>query len=280
MHELDQKLLRQSCARVAEGYAEADFLCREIGTRLLQRLELVTLEPTRILDLGSGPGELAPALAAHYNDAQIINLDRSQDMLRVANSQVPQVCADAHQLPFVDASFDLAISNMMLPGCVLPERVFSEARRTLGHPGLFLFSTLGPDTLKELFRAWSRVDNTPHIHAFADMHNVGDALVQAGFREPVMDVECLTVTYADISGLVRDLRGIGATNVLLGRRRGLTTPRLWQAMLAELENARNDAGRLEFTVEVVTGQAWTGPQDTGVTMVDGEAAFPLSRLKS
>jgi malonyl-CoA O-methyltransferase len=123
------------------------------------------------------------------------------------------------------------------------------------------------------------VDDLPHVHTFADMHNIGDALVQAGFREPVMDVEHLTITYGDAERLIADLRQAGATNRLLDRRRGLTSPRLWQAMLTELEAARNADGRLEISVELITGQAWTGEPARGVQMHEGEASFPLSRLR-
>jgi malonyl-CoA O-methyltransferase len=278
MHELDQKLLRRDCNRVAPAYASHDFFCTEIRGRLLERLSLTKLDPGHILELGSGTGASGKSLHGLYPDARIIELDWAENMLRTA-AHGDRLCADAHFLPIRDHSIDIIFSNLMLPGCAEPERIFQEARRTLKHPGLFLFSTLGPDTLKELRRAWDKVDNTPHVHTFADMHNIGDALVQAGFREPVMDVEHITITYAEVDKLVHDLRNIGATNRLLSRRRGLTTPGLWKHLLTELETRRNATGRLAISLEVITGQAWTGEPPRGVQMQDGEAAFPLSQLQ-
>ncbi len=140
------------------------------------------------------------------------------------------VCADSHRLPFADASVDIIVSNLMVPGCADPVAVFREARRVLRTPGLLLFSTLGPDTLKEVRRAWPADDPHPHVHAFADMHNIGDALVGAGFREPVMDVEMLTVNYREVRRLVTDLRAVAATNQLAARRRSLTGTGRWREL--------------------------------------------------
>ncbi len=280
MHELDQTLLRASCDQIAPGYDDADFFCAEVRARLLERLGLISLTPDNILDLGTGTGTTVAQLRTHFPAALIVGLDWSMNMLCSGSTIEAPICADAHQLPLADTSVDIVISNMMLPGCADHEQVFREARRVLRNPGLFLFSTLGPDTLIELRYAWSKVDPLPHVHAFADMHNIGDLLVQAGFREPVMDVENLTVNYSDVTKLIDDLRGVAATNKLRERRRGLTTPRLWQRMLQELEVTRNTQGKLRTSVEVIIGQAWTGQADTGVAMHDGEASFPLSRLKS
>jgi malonyl-CoA O-methyltransferase len=279
MHELDQIQLRRAFDRVAPDYDAADFFCTEIRGRLLERLDFINLQPHRVLDLGAGTGAATGMLRSRYADALIIQLDWSEAMLKNARNADTGLCADSHQLPLADASIDVIVSNLMLPGCATPEIVFAEARRVLRNPGLFLFSTLGPDTLKEIRRAWSRVDDHPHVHSFADMHNVGDALVKAGFREPVMDVEKLTITYADINKLVTDLRAVAATNVASERRRSLTSPRHWSRFVSELNTSRNPAGRLPVTLEVVTGQAWTGNPDIGVPLEDGEAHFPLSRLK-
>jgi malonyl-CoA O-methyltransferase len=276
MHELDQTLLRRANDLAAEGYEDNDFFCREVRERLFERLELVDLQPTHILDLGAGTGIGAKALKSIYPEAMVVALDWSESMLSAGNTE--RVCADAHQLPLADASVDIVVSNMMLPGCINPEQVFHEAHRVLRYPGLFLFSTLGPDTLKELRKAWARVDKAPHVHNFVDMHNVGDALVQAGFRDPVMDVEHVTVTYGQPKKIAADLRAVAGTNLLVSRRRGLTTPRLWDRMLGELEKSRNQEGRLPVSIEVIGGQAWTGKPDPGVAMYAGEARIPVSDI--
>jgi malonyl-CoA O-methyltransferase len=279
MHELDQTQLRTAIGKVAASYDDADFFCAEARARLLERLELVTLVPRQLLELGAGTGKARSQLATIYPDARLLQLDWSLAMLRQSDTPHEQIiCADSHRLPLADASVDIVVSNMMLPECSQPEAIFAEARRVLRPPGLFLFNTLGPDSFKQLRRAWAKVDNSAHVHVFADMHNVGDALVKAGFREPVLDVEMLTVTYAEIDGLIRDLRGVAGTNFRQERRRGLTTPRMWNNMLAALERSRDPEGRLPVGMEIVTGQAWVGEPDAGVHMEDGEARFPVSRL--
>ena len=276
MHELDQTLLRRANDLAAERYDDQDFFCQEVRGRLFERLELIDLQPTHILDLGAGTCVGATTIKHAYPEAMVVAVDWSESMLRTGDTE--RVCADAHQLPLADASVDIVVSNMMLPGCASPEQIFHEARRVLRHPGLFLFSTLGPDTLKELRKAWERVDKAPHVHRFADMHNIGDTLVQAGFRDPVMDVQHVTVTYEQPKQLVADLRSVAGTNLLTSRRRGLTTPRLWNRMLGELEKIRNQEGRFPVSIEVVTGQAWTGKPDPGVTMYAGEARIPVSDI--
>jgi malonyl-CoA O-methyltransferase len=279
MHELDQIQLRRAYDRVASTYDEADFFCTEIRGRLFERLDFISLQPKTVLDLGAGTGAAARQLQTRFADTLIIELDGSEAMLANSDKMGTEICADSHCLPLADASVDIVISNLMLPACAVPEMVFSEARRVLRNPGLFLFSTLGPDTLMEIRRAWSQVDDAPHVHTFADMHNIGDALVKAGFREPVMDTERLTVTYADVDKLIADLRAVAGTNFAAQRRRGLTSPRHWARFIDKLYATRDSAGRFAVSLEVVTGQAWTGNPEIGVPLRDGEARFPLSQLK-
>jgi malonyl-CoA O-methyltransferase len=279
MHELDQTLQRRAYDRIAPSYDETDFFNAEIRVRLSERLDLITLEPAVLLNLGSGTGAGSRELQALYPQALVIDLDWSEAMLAAATHEAAGICADSHKLPLADASVDLILSNMMLPDCADPMAVFSEARRVLRNPGLFMFSTLGPDTLREVRTAWSQVDDHPHVHVFADMHNVGDALVHAGFREPVMDVAALTINYQNTRRLTEDLRAVAATNIDANRRRGLTTPRRWQSFVHELDGRRNTAGKIPVTMEVIIGQAWTGAPERGVPLTDGEASFPLSRLQ-
>jgi malonyl-CoA O-methyltransferase len=158
-------------------------------------------------------------------------------------------------LPFGGQSFDLGWSNLALQWLGEPDRGLRELRRVLSEHGLLLFSTFGPDTLRELRAAWSEVDGFNHVNQFIDMHDLGDALVRAGFAEPVMDVEHLTLSYADIGGLLRDLKGLGAHNVTAGRPRGLTTRGRLQALERAYERYRED-GRLPATWEVIYGTAW------------------------
>lgn len=279
MHDLDQFQLRRDSDRIAADFDRTDFLCREARERLLERLSLISLDASVILDLGAGTGAATPTLLDHYPNALVIELDWSEPMLAVApDRQRVRLCADSQRLPLADNSVDIVVSNLMLQGCAAPLDVFAEAQRVLRTPGLFLFNTLGPDTLKNLRRAWGSVDEAHHVHAFADMHNVGDALVKAGFREPVMDVENIDIRYKDIQRLFADLRTGAAVNRLVERRKSMTPRGLWNSMLAAAEQLRSADGSFVAHVELITGQAWTGDAGPGVMMHDGEATFPISRL--
>jgi len=153
----------------------------------------------------------------------------------------------------------MVFSNLMLQWCPEPDPVLVEVRRVLRGQGVFLFTTLGPDTLNELRSSWAAVADHDHVHPFIDMHDIGDALIRAGFVEPVMDVERLTLTYEDVRTLMQDLRSIGARNASSERPRGLLGPRRLAAVVQAYERFRRD-GRLPATYEVVYGTAWT-PQD-------------------
>jgi len=248
--------------RAAQDYDAAAFLQKEVGERLLERLDLMATTPARLLDLGCGTGRPTRAMMKRYPKAQVIGADLAPGMLRVARrhqrwfgAKAQWVCAEATQLPFADASCDLLYASLLLQWCEDLDTTLLEWRRLLKPHGLLLFSTLGPDTLKELRAAWSSVDEYNHVNRFLDMHDVGDALIRAGFVEPVMDVEHMTLTYMDAPALMRDLKNIGAHNVTAGRRRGLMGRGRLAAFSAAYERFRHE-GRLPATYEVVYGTAW------------------------
>jgi len=233
----------------------------EVRQVLLERLDLTALDPRVVLDAGAGTGHGARALQRRYPKALVIALDSSLGMLRAAARQrawlrpFRRLCADASQLPLKDASVDLVISNFMLPWTDL-DATFAELRRVLTPRGLLTFSSLGPDTLRELRSAWAGVDSHTRVHPFIDMHDVGDALIRAGFAGPVLDVERYTLEYAEVRALAADLKALGAHNAATDRPKGLTGRGKFAAMQAAYEVHRRD-GRLPATCEVVFGQAWT-----------------------
>jgi malonyl-CoA O-methyltransferase len=270
--QLDRRAVRQSFDRAAGGYDALAVLQREVGSRLAERLNLIAFTPASILDAGAGTGQGARDLAARYPHARIAALDFAPRMLDAIPSSRPRVCGDIQALPFGDGAFDLVWSNLAVQWLADPDRGFAELGRVLSERGLLLFSTFGPDTLKELRTAWSHVDGFNHVNLFPDMHDLGDALVRAGFAEPVMDVEQLTLTYADIGDLLRDLKGLGAHNVTAGRPRGLTGRARFTALSEAYERFRRD-GRLPATWEVVYGTAWAPMAfERGVLAHQGEIA--------
>jgi len=277
---LDPVQVRRAADRAAATYDAAAVLQREVGRRMAERLALIKLQPKVILDAGCGTGEALGELRARYPGATILGLDVAANMLAAARrragamaappgpwltrllgahavpgGEIRFVCGDAARLPFAAGSFDLVWSNVVLQSIVDPGAAFTEFLRTLRVGGLLLFTTLGPDTLKELRGAFGGVDGATHVSRFIDMHDLGDLLVDTGFADPVMDAEVITLTYADGTAMMRELKATGAQNATLGRPRGMMSRERWQRVLARLEAFRRD-GRLPATCEIVYGHAW------------------------
>ncbi len=267
--QLDPGLVRRRAGRAAAAYASVDTLAREVSRRMGERLDYIRIEPRRILDLGCGPGADLPAFAERYPGVARLAIDSAPAMLAQARGETgllkrllrfgkpaePDfVCADARALPLARGSVSLAWSNLMLQWLHDPLPALKEIHRVLEVGGMLMFSTLGPDTLKEL-RAALPPSDAEHLHRFIDMHDLGDALVGAGFSDPVMDMEMLTVTYTSLDDLLHDLRASGSANAAVTRPRGLVGKGHWQKLRANYERLRRD-GRLPATVEVVYGHAW------------------------
>lgn len=259
---LDRIAVRRRFARAATSYAEASRLEAEVGARMLERLDYVKLEPRRVLDAGCGPAREAAGLADRYPQATIVLLDAALPMLNAARpagflsrlfarrERLP-VCGALERLPLASSSIGLAWSNMALHWVAEPLAAIRELHRVLEPDALVMFSTLGPDSLKELRAA----AGPARVHAFIDMHDIGDMLVAAGFADPVMDAERMTLTYPNAQGLFADLRATGQTSALAERNRGLAGRRFLSNLTSALDATRR-ADRLEVTVEVVYGHAW------------------------
>ena len=281
--DLDKRQVAATFEKAAPTYEAHDFLQREVAARALERLDLMSLQARLIADIGSGTGRCARTLAARYRRATVVQCDIAWAMCEQARAYAPKlfsrhrfVCADVEQLPLKDATFDLAFSNLSLQWCLDLGRAFAEIQQILKPNGLLLFTTLGPDTLKELRQAWAQVSNTPHINRFFDMHDVGDALVQNGFSEPVMETEYITVNYDDLLTLMRDLKGLGASNAARERARGLLGKRNLHALIDAYEAFRAD-DKLPATYEVIYGHAWA---TEGLSTQTGDVhTFPLAHLR-
>lgn len=263
-YALDPRLARRHFAKAVCHYDDHAFLQREVGSRLVERLDYIRLQPQVVLDLGCGTGWLAQQVAQRYPQAHMVAVDAVQPMVQQACRALGQVgvqgiCADAHALPLADGAVDMVLSNLMLQWCAAVPQVFAEVARVLRAGGLWLFTTFGPDTLKELRASWAQVDGHPHVSQFWDMHDLGDALLAAGLRDPVVDMEMLTLTYPDVRGLLAELKGIGANNAALGQRRGLTGKGRWQAFWQAYGAFRLPDGRYPATYEVIYGHAWAPP---------------------
>ena len=295
----DAKQVRRAFSRSAASYDAAAQLQHAVEARLLESLDylddpaLQREPPQRVLDLGCGTGRASIAMQKRWPKAQIVSLDLALPMLRQARGtsarsmgwlsnpfarKPAQVCADARALPLAEASVDVLFSNLCVQWVEDLDALFAGFRRVLKPNGLLLVSTFGPETLWELRDAFAHADAAPHVSPFADIAGFGDALVRAGFRQPVLDREEETTHYPDLPALVRELRAIGATNALASRRHTLTGRSRFATAASAYETHR-DAQGLPATWETITAMAWA--PEAGTPLREGDvdvASIPLSRI--
>lgn len=295
----DARQVRRAFSRSAASYDAAAALQHAVEARLLESLDylddpaLQREAPQRVLDLGCGTGRASLAMQKRWPKAEIVSLDLALPMLQQARGaskrsagwlsnpfarRPAQVCADARALPLAGGSIDVLFSNLCLQWVEDLDALFAGFRRALKPHGLLLVSTFGPDTLWELRDAFAHADDAPHVSPFADIAGFGDALVRAGFHQPVLDREVETTHYPDLSALMRELRAIGATNALASRRHTLTGRARFAAASSAYE-AHRDAQGLPATWETISAMAWA--PEAGTPLREGDvdvASIPLSRI--
>ncbi len=257
--------VRRRFERAATSFGDADFLHQRCFEGLLERLEPMQLKPRCIVDIGCATGIRTGELAKRFRRARVLGVDLALGMLRASRqnrsrfSRLRELQADARALPLKTGTADMIIANLTPVWFADPDACFAEAARVLRKEGLFVFASLGPDSLVELRAAWAAADDGAHAHVlpFADMHNTGDALVRAGLRDPVLDVEHITISYDDPRGLYRDLTRIGGRNVVRQRRDTLTGKARFRRFEAAVRE-QSGGGKIELSVELVFGHAWGG----------------------
>lgn len=242
-------------------YDLAAVLVREVGEALLARLDWVALKPQRLIEVGCGAGYCTQLLRKRYPAAELLAIDDSPEILRYAGTLgLPQTswsCNSLYTLPVADHSVDLIVSNLVLPWCMDLMKLLQEWQRVLRPEGLLMFSSFGPDTLRELQR-----QATPLPH-FVDMHDLGDALIQIGFADPVLDVDHFTLTYRKQQQLQKELQLTGFITA--------------QDRIAPLE--KNSAGVIPLTYEIVYGHAWQPVMNKNSVASGGVVKFPLAHLR-
>lgn len=295
---LDLLRVRKAFGRAAAQYDAVAVLQHEVEAQLLERLEILATppeqwlaeartaginapfktQPARILDVGCGTGRASAFLQKRYPKAEVLALDMALPMLREARKQAGwwrpfrRVCGDARALPIADQSIDLLFSNLCLQWIEKLPEAFAEFRRVLRPGGWLMFTSFGPDTLTELRQSWAAADQAAHVNVFLDMHDVGDAMLAAGFRAPMLDVERFTLTYRDVRQLMRELKAIGAGNANSARARGLTGKSRLQRMLEHYEGFRSAEGLLPASYEVIFAQAQAPDSTQPRRTEDGEVA--------
>jgi malonyl-CoA O-methyltransferase len=301
MSELfDHRQVRRAFSRAAHHYDDAAGLQREVGARLLESLDYFderaeretpggkARTPQVVLDVGCGPGHATAQMQQRWPKAQVLALDLALPMLRETRhnaggwrpfKQRPQaLCADARALPLADGCVDVLFSNLCLQWVEDLPAVFAGFRRVLKPDGLMVLSTFGPDTLWELREAFGHADSAPHVSPFASIAQFGDALIAAGFKDPVLDRDEFHLQHSTLGDLMRELRTLGATNALSTRRRSLTGRERFARAAQGYEPLRRD-GKLPATWEVITAHAW-GPQPGTPIRLGGidEVAVPVAKI--
>ncbi|RUR22402.1 malonyl-ACP O-methyltransferase BioC [Legionella qingyii] len=266
----------------AAEYERAAKVQQEIGVRLLERLQYLNMKPQRILDLGCGPGFFSYELTKIYPKAQVVGLDLAALMLIQAQKKQgwrrkwSLVAADMLHMPFATGAFDLIFANQVIHWGSPLQQVFRELNRVMKANGCLMFTTLGPDTFKELKYAWSGANQHAHVNEFADMHDVGDYLMAEHFLEPVVDMELLAVHYESLPKLLQALKAQGVKNINPQRNQGLTGKAAWRQFEQNYSTLQTDNGKYPLTYEVVYGHAWKGEQRK--TELGIETMIPVSQI--
>ena len=267
--------VRRRADAAAATYDSVDFIQAHTREGLLDRLQPIAVDADLVLDLGAATGSAVPLLTRRFRGARVLGVDVSHNMLAMARRKQGWlrrkwfVQADASSLPLPDQCVDVVFANMLLPSVDDPIPLFTEISRVLRDGGVFAFATLGPDSLQELRHAWPRTGAQAPPSPFLDMHDVGDAMVRSGLRDPVLDVDRLTVTYPDAAAIFRDLTAMGGRNSRYSGSGGLTGGARYAAMLDALERCRED-GVLSLDLELVYGHCWGSgrPAATGEVRID------------
>ena len=259
---LDKQSVKKSFNRAAKSYDQVAILHEEVLKRLLQRLPYIRHQAETVVDIGCGTGRGIRGLQKQYPGARVVATDLAWSMLREARSRYRWlakkylVAADMEQLPFADSSFDLVFSSLALQWSNDLRVSLGEFARIARPGALLMFSSFGPGTLKELDSSWRAFDDHPHVHAFVDMHDVGDILGASGFAQPVVDTETIRLEYENFRSLLDDLKRAGETNADVSRRRGLMTPARLRQLEASYREHGFEGGKYIASYEVVYGHAW------------------------
>ncbi len=284
-----QAAIKQAFDNGSANYDEAAVVHKEVGERMIERLQYVNLEPDCVLDLGCNTGRFTRALKKKFKSAQVIAFDLAPKMLELTKQRTPWlqkrkthfVNGDAMSLPFADDSMDLIFSALVFHWVADLSEVLKECARVLKPGGVLVFATFGPDTLRECRTSFAKVDDYRHVLDFTDMHDVGDALVASGFAEPVLDVEYFKLMYPSVRALLGEIKAMGANNHHGPRRVGLTGKHTFAQFIQHYQQDYQEGNHIPATYEVVYGQAFaTEPHIRNQRNAEGDVVIPVRELLS
>lgn len=257
---IHKNAIAQAFNKAAATYDQFAQVQHEIGLRLLDKLQDIPLQPKRILDLGSGTGQLNPLLRHRYPNATLINFDIAGKMLHFAKQHHKDLntffCqGDIASLPFNTAQFDLIISNCCFQWIPNLSSLFAALKQLLKPDGFLLFSTFGPDTLHELRQSFLLLDDNPHVNQFVDMHHIGDQMLASGLQNPVLDKEFIYMHYPNVATLIHDLKKTGANYVVTGKRSAVQRQQMQQVFNFYQSNFQTPTQQIQATYEVIYAHA-------------------------
>ena len=251
---IDKYKVRQAFSLASSSYDEMAHLQKKVGLDLLNKFAIE--KTTNIVDIGCGTGFLTYDLLEKGMAQQVIAIDLAFSMLQMSRnklerfSSVQYICADAEQLPILKNSIDTLVSNLALQWCQNLSQVFNGFNEVLKKGGQVYFSTFGPATLQELKYSWQIVDDYSHVNEFYTTDQLYSFLQQSGFKEIYIDTKTYHSNYRTVIDLMRELKGIGAHNVLSGRNRRLTSKGQMQKMIDAYEKFRTN-GMIPATYEII-----------------------------
>ena len=285
---IEKQRVRDDFSKAAASYDTAAVLQHEVCERTLERVEMLKLQPRRVLDIGTATGRSLKGLTSRFPNSSMIGCDLALPMLlwcRRHHDVVHTnalVCNDAEQLPFANGSVDLIFSSSTFQWCENLPQVFSECMRVLRIGGVLIFSTFGPDTLHQLRDSFATLDDYRHVHEFVDMHHIGDMLLAEHFADPVVDMEMIDIQYQSLSQLLQDLKNTGSRGKfgsvhvvapgLMGRQK-------YRSLVQAYEEYRQDNGMLPASYEVIYGYARKSTDPVLEAADDNEVRIPVDHLQ-
>lgn len=277
----DRNLLLARRQRVGGQAADVDFLLSRVAEDIAERVSIMQRTFAMAADIGAHHGVLGRTLAPLANVGTLISVERTMELLAQASGL--KVAADEEALPFADAALDLVVSGLALqlvndlPGTLV------QIRRALKPDGLFLASLLGGSTLTELRSSWLEAEAeteggaSPRVAPFVDVREAGSLLQRAGFALPVVDQETVTVTYPSPLALMRELKAMGASNMLHARRKKpVRRQTLARACSVYEQRFAGPDGRIPATFEIITLTAWVPHESQQAPLKPGSAAMRLA----
>jgi len=251
---IDKNKVRESFSLASAHYDEQAQLQKKVGEELFKKVILEKAD--NIVDIGCGTGFLTHDLLQEGKARQIIAIDIAFSMLQVCKTKLEQfssvnyICADAEGLPVLKASVDAVVSNLALQWCQNLSQVFNGFNEVLKEGGQVFFSTFGSATLRELKCSWKTVDDYSHVNEFFTVDQLHFYLQKSGFKSIIIETKVYQSNYQSVMGLMRELKGIGAHNVLSGRNRKLTSKGQMRKMI-EVYNKYRSNGVIPATYEII-----------------------------